>query len=153
MLTSWIDKSFRHKRDRSDIERYRAANRSTTRAPFHEREFRVSRTNTESLTEQHRIRGITRAPLRAAVRLQSSSTMQTVHSTATGHESPGGTQHQLIYAPVWKSQRGDAIRLEGRGGGRASVDVTRGKSKRERERESEERYNADEAREAGVCAS
>ncbi|KYM88847.1 hypothetical protein ALC53_02612 [Atta colombica] len=40
--------------------------------------------------------------------------MQTVHSTATGHESPGGMQHQLIYAPVWKSQRGDAIRLEGR---------------------------------------
>lgn len=73
----------------------------------------VAGTNTEFLTEQHWIRGITRAPLRAAVRLRSFSTMQTVHSTATGHGSPGGTQHQLIYAPVWKSQRGDAIRLRG----------------------------------------
>lgn len=81
----------------------------------------------EFLTEQRRIRGITLAPLRAVVRLQSFSTMQTVHSTATGHESPGGMQHQLIYAPVWKSQRGDAIRLVGR-----LVDVTWGKSKRER---------------------
>lgn len=69
--------------------------------------------------EQRWIRGITPAPLRAVVRLQSFSTMQTVHSTATGHESPGEMQHQLIYAPVWKSQRGDAIRLEGR-----LVDVT-----------------------------
>jgi len=87
----------------------------------------VSRTNLEFLTEQRRVRGITPAPLRAVVRLQSFSTMQTVHSAATGHESPREMQHQLIYAPVWKSQRGDAIRLEGR-----LVDVTWGKSKRER---------------------
>ncbi|KAF7403567.1 hypothetical protein HZH68_006361 [Vespula germanica] len=53
--------------------------------------------------------------------------MQTaVHSTATGQESPGGMQHQrqeeeekwqLRYERpflLWKSLRGDAIRLEGR---------------------------------------
>lgn len=79
----------------------------------------VSRTNLEFLTEQRRVQGITPAPLRAVVRLQSFSTMQTVHSAATGHETPREMQHQLIYAPVWKSQRGDAIRLEGR-----LVDVT-----------------------------
>lgn len=64
--------------------------------------------------QRRRIRGITPAPLRAAVRLQNASTMQTVHSTATGHGSPREMQHQLTYAPVWKSQRGDAIHLEGR---------------------------------------
>lgn len=61
-----------------------------------------------------RKRGNTRAPLRAAVRLQNASTLQTVHSTATGHESPRGLQYQLTYAPVWKSQYGDALRLESR---------------------------------------
>lgn len=79
----------------------------------------MSQANSEFLAVHRRIQGITPAPLRAAVRLHSFSTMQTVHSTATGHGSPGGLQHQLIYAPVWKSRRGDAIRLEGR-----LVDVT-----------------------------
>lgn len=73
------------------------------------RVWRATRTTRTTQDGLGRIRGITGAPLRAAVRLQNASTMQTVHSTATGHESPRGMQHRLSYAPVWKSQRGDAI--------------------------------------------